>query len=269
MLSTAPNNNSISNIPKKRNSISCNNNNLNSTNDQKNSTSTVDSAYVPPSLPTLLPHMAASAAVAAAAAAAASTPSPLSQSTNVAHNENDTQHIKTPQLPYLAPLVDGSPQHRHHCEGDENLPPIKKKRGRPPLDNDFDSYSTPKIGHGDYPIRSFGNDSQLTVTTAAIMNDDNSGDHSSRPNSMLEQSLEVQMDCEDDLPVHNLVPKLERPDTPPSVKNYAFDDYNPPSPMEDPGSSSQVSDCCTFFLRIKETFVLNPSVLRARRELVL
>lgn len=241
MISTTPNNNFISNIPKKRNSISCNNNNSNSTNDQINSTSTVDTNYIP-SLPTLLPHLAASPSIAAAVAAATSSTSstkstPLSQS-----NENDTRQIRTPQLPHLPPLMDRSPQHKSHSDGDENLPPIKKKRGRPPLDNDFDSYSTPKFGHGEYSI-GIDHHHQLTVTPAAILNDDNSGDHSSRPHSMLEQSLEVQMDCEDDLPMHHIVPKTERPDTPPSVKNYAFDEsyYNPPSPMEDPCSSANVS----------------------------
>lgn len=154
--------------------------------------------------------------------------------------------------PLLMPM--GSPNSRQQLDNcitadDQTLPPVKKKRGRPPLDDDFDSYSTPRISHVESGAKSnYRRVSQPTY-------DDNSGDHHhnndplSQPNSILEQSMEVQMDCDEEM-VENIIPKVERPDTPASVKNYNYDDpdFNPSSPKEtdndgyDAALSSQVND---------------------------
>lgn len=125
------------------------------------------------------------------------------------------------------------------------MPPVKKKRGRPPLDDDFDSYSTPRIAHIE---------SGTSKTYRQPAYDDHSDDHHpntdplSQPQSILEQSMEVQMDCDEE-GVEHIIPKVERPDTPVSVKNDSYDenDYNPTSPKEnesdayDTGLSSQVN----------------------------
>lgn len=59
--------------------------------------------------------------------------------------------------------------------------------------------------------------------------------------------MEVQMDCDEEV-VENIIPKVERPDTPASVKNDSYDEneFNPPSPKEadndgyDAGLTAQV-----------------------------
>lgn len=119
------------------------------------------------------------------------------------------------------------------------MPTVKKKRGRPPLDDDFDSYSTPKITHVESTaVNSFDIHSEQNA-----MYDENS--HES-PSAILEQSMEVSMTCDNDEPtIMPIQPKIERPDTPASVKNDYYDenDYNPSSPMDestDHGLSSQV-----------------------------
>lgn len=139
---------------------------------------------------------------------------------------------------------------------EENVPPVKKKRGRPPLDDDFDSYSTPKISH----VESTANNYETNIDQQF---DDNSHDPISRPSSILEQSMEVSMNCDDDEPNHALPiqPKIERPDTPPSRQDYYDDnEYNPQSPMDDSadaGISQQVKlllcSCC---IRFNSTVIL-------------
>lgn len=131
------------------------------------------------------------------------------------------------------------PVHSPQRNSEETVSTVKRKRGRPPLDDNFDSYSTPKITHVESTANSF--DAHAEQNT---MYDDNS--HES-PSAILEQSMEVSMACDNDEPnLMPIQPKIERPDTPASVKNDYYDenDYNPSSPMDDsidPGLSSQVS----------------------------
>lgn len=169
-------------------------------------------------------------------------------------NEKDEMHhpIRLSAAPLLIPM--DSPNSKQQLEhsvtaDDHTMPPVKKKRGRPPLDDDFDSYSTPRISH----VESGANNNYRRIPQPSY-DDNNSDDHHpnndplSQPNSMLEQSMEVQMDCEEEV-VDNIIPKIERPDTPASVKNYNYDDneYNPSSPKEtendafDTGISAQVN----------------------------
>lgn len=124
---------------------------------------------------------------------------------------------------------------------EETMPTVKKKRGRPPLDDDFDSYSTPKITHVESTANSFDVHAEQNA-----MYDENS--HES-PSAILEQSMEVSMTCDNDEPtLMPIQPKIERPDTPASVKNDYYDenDYNPSSPMDestDHSLSAQVYLC--------------------------
>lgn len=132
---------------------------------------------------------------------------------------------------------------------EETMPTVKKKRGRPPLDDDFDSYSTPKISH----VESTANSYDVHADHTNAMYDDNS--HES-PSAILEQSMEVSMTCENEEPtLMPIQPKIERPDTPASPKQDYYDenDYNPSSPMDesnDPGLISQVSceHACSHFI---------------------
>lgn len=126
---------------------------------------------------------------------------------------------------------------------DETAPPVKKKRGRPPLDDDFDSYSTPKITHVESTANSFD-----THAEPNAMYDDNSRGHS--PSAILEQSMEVNdMSCEnehenDDPTLMPIQPKIERPDTPASPKQDYYDENDYKPDMYEPydsGLSSQVS----------------------------
>lgn len=112
--------------------------------------------------------------------------------------------------------------------------------GRPPLDDDFDSYSTPKISHVESTVRNIE-----TRVDPNTVYDDSSHDPMSRPSSILEQSMEVSMGSDnDDATTAPIQPKIERPDTPPSVKDYYDDnEYNPQSPMDeviDTGITTQV-----------------------------
>lgn len=126
--------------------------------------------------------------------------------------------------------------------------------GRPPLDDDFDSYSTPKISH----VESTANNFESNVDQSTIY-DDNSHDPISRPSSILEQSMEVSMSCDNDEMIPPIQPKIERPETPASVKDYYDDnDYNPQSPMdESTGLSSQVNThlpyIVSFYFSIKNS----------------
>lgn len=167
-------------------------------------------------------------------------------------NDKDESHHHPVQLTATVPVhtsVDVSKlkqQNDHTIVGEEHtMPPVKKKRGRPPLDDDFDSYSRPRIAHIE---------SGTSKTYRQPAYDDHSDDHHpntdplSQPQSILEQSMEVQMDCDEE-GVEHIIPKVERPDTPVSVKNDSYDenDYNPTSPKEnesdayDTGLSSQVN----------------------------
>lgn len=57
----------------------------------------------------------------------------------------------------------------------QTMPPIKRKRGRPPLDGEFDSYSTPKITHVEGGAHSnvFGRP-QATSMVEAVLDEEHS-----------------------------------------------------------------------------------------------
>lgn len=123
---------------------------------------------------------------------------------------------------------------------EETAPPVKKKRGRPPLDDDFDSYSTPKITHVESTANSFDAHAEQNA-----MYDENSRGHS--PSAILEQSMEVNdmsMSCENEDPtMMPIQPKIERPDTPASPKQDYYDENDYKPDMYEPydsGLSSQV-----------------------------
>lgn len=106
--------------------------------------------------------------------------------------------------------------------------------GRPPLDDDFDSYSTPKISYVESAVQSI----ETHVDPSSVY-DDSSHDPMSRPSSILEQSMEVSMTSDNDETAPTLQPKIERPDTPASVKDYYDDnEYNPQSPMDEATDTS-------------------------------
>lgn len=157
---------------------------------------------------------------------------PLAESSGKG-SDDAVQVTKSGANQFLLPV--NSPQRNI----EDTVPTVKKKRGRPPLDDDFDSYSTPKITHVESTANSYDAHAEQNA-----MYDENS--HES-PSALLEQSMEVSMTCDNDEPnLMPIQPKIERPDTPASVKNDYYDenDYNPSSPMDesnDPGLSSQVS----------------------------
>lgn len=157
---------------------------------------------------------------------------PLAESSGLRSSDEPVQVTKSGANQFLLPV--NSPQR----SVEETMPTVKKKRGRPPLDDDFDSYSTPKITHVESTVNSFD-----VHTEQNAMYDENS--HES-PSAILEQSMEVSMTCDNDEPtLMPIQPKIERPDTPASVKNDYYDEneYNPSSPMDestDHGLSSQV-----------------------------
>lgn len=57
----------------------------------------------------------------------------------VENNQNDTNN---PHIPFLTPLRSFNQQN-----GKNTRLPAKRKRGRPPLDGEFENYNTPKISH--------------------------------------------------------------------------------------------------------------------------
>lgn len=157
---------------------------------------------------------------------------PLAESSGSKGSDEAVQVTKSGANQFLLPV--NSPQRSI----EETMPTVKKKRGRPPLDDDFDSYSTPKITHVESTANSFDAHNDQNA-----MYDENS--HES-PSAILEQSMEVSMTCDNEEPtLMPIQPKIERPDTPASVKNDYYDEseYNPSSPMDestDQGLSSQV-----------------------------
>lgn len=160
-------------------------------------------------------------------------------------------------MPLLA-----SPKH-HIIENGSPVPtsmltvhqqPVKKKRGRPPLDGEYDSYSTPKIAHiSDCAIPPY--------SAVSVMLDESSQDHQQNSNlqhnesgssagggsispkqpdnnlntrdeqTWVENNMEMHMDYEEEIHASQLIPKIERPDTPKSSDGYF--ENEPQSPLDE------------------------------------
>lgn len=159
-----------------------------------------------------------------------------------------------PSIPLLNSMQD---KHNSDNNDDLSIQPAKKKRGRPPLDDDFDSYSTPKISH----VESTAGTGTTcgTITSAATshnsssnynehitnpldtLSDDGSSHHMhAHSNSMLEHNMEIQIDEDENALQGQIIPKIERPDTPPMNyrPEYYDDDENPASPLDESGDAS-------------------------------
>lgn len=179
----------------------------------------------------------------------------------------------SPNLPLLTPLTAGSPRNPANCASPINyFGSNKKKRGRPPLDEEYDTFQQlPKISHvegGPGSSTPFTSSSQLV----AVMMDDSSNDqvreeqqqsssqqqqqqhlHPLHPlnaatASYLEQQSrtvppeamhEMEFDEDTHIP-RKMIPKLERPDTPQDYLSavggagpkFEYDDQSPPSPND-------------------------------------
>lgn len=146
--------------------------------------------------------------------------------------------------------------HNNHSESSQNGPnenhdeqivqPVRKKRGRPPLDDDFDSYSTPKISlvEGAVNTRFQHSESILPHDPPLTFDENSNTDSYTRPNAFLEQRMEVRIDDDDD-DITEIIPKIERPDTPISVRNDSSNDQfdsRSPDDDNDMGLSSHASD---------------------------
>ncbi|XP_055551706.1 uncharacterized protein LOC129734027 [Wyeomyia smithii] len=196
------------------------------------------------------------------AAAAASSLTPLTVSSL------ESRISDSPNLPLLTPLAAGSPRNPANCASPiNNYFGNKKKRGRPPLDEEYDTFQQlPKISHvegGAGSSTPFTSSSQLV----AVMMDDSSNeqpsnhrdDHqqnhlqqqqqhqqlSSAAASYLEQQSRTippealhGMEFDEDAHIpRKLIPKLERPDTPQDYMasigaKFEYDDQSPPSPND-------------------------------------
>lgn len=109
-----------------------------------------------------------------------------------------------------------------------------------------------------------------TQVDPSAVYDDSSHDPMSRPSSILEQSMEVSMGSDNDDAANAPIiqPKIERPDTPPSVKEYYDDnEYHPQSPMDevtDTNLTTQVGFCIYLFFhsrRQNTNFLLTLKIL--------
>ncbi|XP_058820839.1 transcriptional regulator Kaiso [Topomyia yanbarensis] len=174
----------------------------------------------------------------------------------------------SPNLPLLTPLTAGSPRNPVNCASPINYFSNKKKRGRPPLDEEYDTFQQlPKISHvegGAGSSTPFTSSSQLV----AVMMDDSSNDQTIRDDHhQLQQQQQQQqqqlsslssaaaayleqqsrtvlsdgmqgMDFDEDTHIpRKLIPKLERPDTPQDYLSnigpkFEYDDQSPPSPND-------------------------------------
>lgn len=182
--------------------------------------------------------------------------------------------VRAHEIPVLAPLRSPSSNQPHENGATIVPPPAKKKRGRPPLDGEFDSYSTPKIAHVEcapipyhhinhihHPDSSslvsvlLDESSQPPQTSDHVVDEDDDIDAEGSLNrtnnsnqTWDEQNLEMQMDCGDDLNSPRLIPKLERPDTP---NDYILpgddDDDDPASPSD---SSALASVCISLVFKL-------------------
>lgn len=111
-------------------------------------------------------------------------------------------------------LPNNSPVHNEN--GVQQIPSQKRKRGRPPLDGAFESYSTPKIAHIEGNATNFNSANLVSV----MLDTENSMDKSHEEETCNESAVDLQMDCERESSSPPVVPKVERPDTPTDEDNY-------------------------------------------------
>ncbi|XP_055684353.1 protein tramtrack, beta isoform isoform X2 [Lutzomyia longipalpis] len=130
---------------------------------------------------------------------------PPHPSESVENNQNDSN---SQQIPFLTPLRSFNQQN-----GKKNGLPAKRKRGRPPLDGEFENYSTPKISHVESQAPVAYPDSSHLVSV--MMDEDNSKDLMAQSYQEADGGLTSQIDYDDEAPMGaNFVPKKERPETP-------------------------------------------------------
>lgn len=106
-------------------------------------------------------------------------------------NQNENSNT---QMPFLTPLRSFNQQN-----GKNNGLPAKRKRGRPPLDGEFENYSTPKISHVESQASSAYSDSSHLVSV--MMDEDNSKDLMSQSYQDNDGGLSSQIVC---IPLYRL-----------------------------------------------------------------
>lgn len=148
---------------------------------------------------------------------------------------NSTTDTNPQSIPLYLPNT--SPVHNEN--GVQQIPSQKRKRGRPPLDGPFESYSTPKIAHIESSASNFNSANLVSV----MLDTENSMDKTHEDETCNESTVDMQLDCERELASPRVVPKIERPDTPTDEYNYYrgdndvdgnchddmdYDDFKPP-----------------------------------------
>lgn len=155
-------------------------------------------------------------------------------STTSQNNSTDTNSQPIPLY-----LTNTSPV-PHTENGIQQIPSQKRKRGRPPLDGPFDSYSTPKIAHIESSASNFNSANLVSV----MLDAENSMDKQQEDETCNESMDNVDTEGEREMASSpRVVPKLERPDTPTDEYNYYrgdndvdgnchddmdYDDFKPP-----------------------------------------
>lgn len=144
-------------------------------------------------------------------------------------------------VPLLAPI-------NTNKDGAQTMPlPLRKKRGRPPLDAEFHESQAcrQKTAHFEAVVAAaaaaapYSSDSSHLVS---ILMDESSKEKMSKTNnnvSWAEQNLDTHMDFDDEEPSASIIPKLERPETPLDGIPHPDDISSPNSPSEMGASSSQ------------------------------
>lgn len=150
---------------------------------------------------------------------------------NNSTTDTNSQSIQKLYLPNTSPV--------HNENGVQQIPLQKRKRGRPPLDGPFESYSTPKIAHIESNASNFNSANLVSV----MLDTENSMDKTHEDETCNESTIDMQMDEERETASPRVVPKIERPDTPTDEYNYYrgdndvdgnchddmdYDDFKPP-----------------------------------------
>ncbi|KAJ6640059.1 Protein tramtrack, alpha isoform, partial [Pseudolycoriella hygida] len=181
------------------------------------------------------------------------------------HNNSSTD-TNSQSIPLYLPNT--SPVHNEN--GVQQIPSQKRKRGRPPLDGPFDSYSTPKIAHIESNASNFNSANLVSV----MLDAENSMEKTNEDETCNESTTD--MDCERELASPRVIPKIERPDTPTDDYNYYrgdtdvdgnchddmdYDDFKPP----DMDASTSTTLTPQEQEEWKEVVKLNDYLLKGRR----